>query len=218
MSTTRVCRRTTSAASNISAEKSGSIFTATASSGLPSKTLCGLSSFRCTRRSADSGARLASYMPDYKVYPEVQQFLGEQESYRAELMQQLKDSADYRDFVSEEQLWTNFKLMEVYDQMGQFVCNRYPFNSTRAKKWPESDIEQCANADSSRQERHDPDFRHHRRKPRHRNALSLRHRSSGRFISGRASFPSGATRIKTTFLKNTIGPSGCMINYSLHSH
>ncbi|HEX5607650.1 MAG TPA: DUF3891 family protein, partial [Candidatus Binatia bacterium] len=42
----------------------------------------------------------------------------------------------YSDFLSEEHLWTNFKLMEVYDQMGQFVCNRYPFNSTQRKNGP----------------------------------------------------------------------------------
>jgi len=52
-------------------------------------------------------------MPDYAVYPEVKEFLTEQESYRAELMKQLKSSEQYRAFVSEEHLWTNFKLMEV---------------------------------------------------------------------------------------------------------
>jgi len=82
------------------------------------------------------GKGLLSYMPDYSVYPEVQEFLHEQESYRAELMQHLKGSPEYRDFVSDEQLWTNFKLMEIYDQMGQFVCNRYPFNATHRKNGP----------------------------------------------------------------------------------
>jgi hypothetical protein len=51
-------------------------------------------------------------------------------------MEQLRGSSLYRDFVSEEQLWINFKLMEVYDQMGQFVCNRYPFNSRQRKNGP----------------------------------------------------------------------------------
>jgi hypothetical protein len=82
------------------------------------------------------GRGLLQYMPDYSVNPEVKEFLSEQESYRAELMTQLKGLAEYRDFVSDEQLWTNFKLMEVYDQMGQFVCNRYPFNSTERKNGP----------------------------------------------------------------------------------
>ena len=82
------------------------------------------------------GRGLLPYMPDYGIYPEVAEFLSEQESYRAELMKLLKASAEYSDFVSDEQLWTNFKLMEVYDQMGQFVCNRYPLNSTIRKNGP----------------------------------------------------------------------------------
>lgn len=86
------------------------------------------------------GRGLLPYMPDYQVYPEVQEFLREQESYRDGLMQRLKNSPDYRDYVSDEQLWTNFKLMEVYDQMGQFVCNRYPFNSTARKNGPTNQL------------------------------------------------------------------------------
>ena len=82
------------------------------------------------------GRGLLPYMPDYTIYPEVKAFLDEQESYRAELMKQLQSLDEYRDWVSQEQLWTNFKLMEVYDQIGQFVCNRYPFNSTARKNGP----------------------------------------------------------------------------------
>jgi len=82
------------------------------------------------------GRGLLPYMPDYKIYPEVQEFLAEQEKYRAKLLSQLKNSDEYRDYVSDQQIWTNFKLMEVYDQMGQFVCNRYPFNSTARKNGP----------------------------------------------------------------------------------
>jgi hypothetical protein len=82
------------------------------------------------------GRGLLPYMPDYKVYPEVQEFLCEQERYRDGLMQQLKKWPAYRDHLSDKQIWINFKLMEVYDQMGQFVCNRYPFNSTARKNGP----------------------------------------------------------------------------------
>lgn len=82
------------------------------------------------------GRGLLPYMPDYKVYPEVRAFLEEQESYRASLMPQLQSSPEYRDYVSDEHLWTNYKLMEIYDQMGQFVCNRYPFNATHRKNGP----------------------------------------------------------------------------------
>jgi hypothetical protein len=41
-----------------------------------------------------------------------------------------------RNATSETQLWTNFKLMEVFDQFAQFVCNRYPFNSQARKNGP----------------------------------------------------------------------------------
>jgi hypothetical protein len=86
------------------------------------------------------GRGLLPYMPDYTVHPDVQEFLHEQENYRATLMEQLKSSEEYRGFVSDQQLWTNFKLMEVYDQMGQFVCNRYPFNSTQRKNGPTNQL------------------------------------------------------------------------------
>jgi hypothetical protein len=86
------------------------------------------------------GRGLLPYMPDYTVNAEVNEFLEEQENYRAKLMEQLNSSEEYRDFVADEQLWTNFKLMEVYDQMGQFVCNRYPFNSTQRKNGPTNQL------------------------------------------------------------------------------
>ena len=43
-------------------------------------------------------------------------------------------------FLSKDSLWTNIKLMEVFDQMGQFVCNRYPFNSTQRKNGPSNTL------------------------------------------------------------------------------
>ena len=86
------------------------------------------------------GRGLLPYMPDYAIHPEVKEFLAEQENYRGELMKELESSTEYRDFVSEEQLWTNFKLMEVFDQMGQFVCNRYPFNSAQRKNGPSNTL------------------------------------------------------------------------------
>ena len=38
--------------------------------------------------------------------------------------------------TTEKHLWTNFNLMEVFDQFAQFVCNRYPFNSQARKNGP----------------------------------------------------------------------------------
>ena len=45
-------------------------------------------------------------------------------------------TASDRELLTKEQLWTNFKLMEVFDQFAQFICNRYPFNSRERKNGP----------------------------------------------------------------------------------
>lgn len=82
------------------------------------------------------GMGILPYMPDYTVFPNVQEFIREQQAFRANLMDKLRDSQAYKAETSEEHLWTNFKYMEVFDQLAQFVCNRYPFNSTERKNGP----------------------------------------------------------------------------------
>jgi hypothetical protein len=64
---------------------------------------------------------------------EVQEFVQEQEQLRDRLRSQISNHAG---LASDEQIWTNFKYMEVFDQMAQFICNRYPFNSTARKNGP----------------------------------------------------------------------------------
>jgi len=86
------------------------------------------------------GMGLLPYMPDYTVYPEVKEFIGEQQAIRARLLEELRGRTEYREVVSDEHLWTNFKLMQVFDQMAQFICNRYPFNSTERKNGPTNTI------------------------------------------------------------------------------
>jgi hypothetical protein len=82
------------------------------------------------------GMGLLSYMPDYTVYPEVQEFIREQKLFRQKLLSDLRNVNEYKDAISEEQCWTNFKYMEVFDQMAQYVCNRFPFNSSERKNGP----------------------------------------------------------------------------------
>ena len=79
---------------------------------------------------------LLPYMPDYLEDAEVQKFVQGQKTFRRELLETLRRHEAYKDVISEEHFWTNFKLMEVYDQFAQFVCNRYPFNSTQRKNGP----------------------------------------------------------------------------------
>jgi hypothetical protein len=82
------------------------------------------------------GMGLLPYMPDYTDDPAVQKFIADQKKLRAGLLAQLKKDPSLEDALSDERVWTNFKMMEVFDQFAQFVCNRYPFNSRARKNGP----------------------------------------------------------------------------------
>ncbi|HEY6365180.1 MAG TPA: DUF3891 family protein [Candidatus Binatia bacterium] len=82
------------------------------------------------------GMGLLPSMPDYTGDPAVQEFIAEQKGKRAEWLQVLQRDSALRETTSDTHLWTNFKMMEVFDQFAQFVCNRYPFNSQARKNGP----------------------------------------------------------------------------------
>jgi hypothetical protein len=82
------------------------------------------------------GYGLLAYMPDRMVDPSVQEFVREQEALRAQLLDELRRSDEYREFATDERIWTNFKLMEIFDLFAQFICNRYPFNSGERRNGP----------------------------------------------------------------------------------
>src|SRR5919199_4314823 len=72
------------------------------------------------------GMGLLPNLPDLSDKPAFREFITEQKAFRADLRQRFADD--------DEKLWTNFKFMEVFDQLAQFVCNRYPLNSTVRKQ------------------------------------------------------------------------------------
>ena len=82
------------------------------------------------------GMGLLPSMPDYTGDPAVVAFLDEQKALRAGLEARLQADAVDAEMRTNEHLWTNFKLMEVFDQFAQFLCNRYPFNSRERKNGP----------------------------------------------------------------------------------
>lgn len=82
------------------------------------------------------GMGLLPGMPDYRGDPAVQNFIAEQKAPRAGWLSRLQADPNQSQFLDESHLWTNFKLMEVFDQFAQFVCNRYPFNSQARKNGP----------------------------------------------------------------------------------
>lgn len=82
------------------------------------------------------GMGLLPSMPDYRSDPAVQNFIAEQKALRAGWLQELQPNEALKDASDDEHLWMNFKLIEVFDQFAQFVCNRYPFNSHARKNGP----------------------------------------------------------------------------------
>ena len=77
-----------------------------------------------------------SYPPDRTSDPRVKAYVDHQEQLRLKLLAQLRVSDHFRTFSSEEQVWTNYEYMEVFDQLAQFLCNRYPLNSDARKLGP----------------------------------------------------------------------------------
>jgi hypothetical protein len=82
------------------------------------------------------GMGLLPSMPDYTGDVAVQEFIAEQKQFRAGLLDDLRKDPSLQEVTSDTQLWTNFKLMEVFDQFAQYICNRYPFNSQARKNGP----------------------------------------------------------------------------------
>ena len=82
------------------------------------------------------GMGLLPSMPDYTGDPAVQEFIGQQKELRAGWLPTLQNNQALAAVTNDKHLWTNFNLMEVFDQFAQFVCNRYPFNSQARKNGP----------------------------------------------------------------------------------
>jgi hypothetical protein len=77
-----------------------------------------------------------AYPPDRTSDPRVKAYVDHQEQLRVKLLEQLRQSEQFTSFTSDEQIWTNYEYMEVFDQLAQFVCNRYPLNSKARKLGP----------------------------------------------------------------------------------
>ena len=83
------------------------------------------------------GMGLLDYMPDWSaVDPRFKAFVDGQHEIRAGILNDLRQMDDFKEFSTDEYLWTNYKYLEVFDQLGQFICNRYPFNSTNRVNGP----------------------------------------------------------------------------------
>lgn len=74
--------------------------------------------------------------PDRTADPRVRSYVDHQEELRKRLAIELSQSEDFRDYTSNERIWTNYEYIEVFDQLAQYVCNRYPLNSKKRELGP----------------------------------------------------------------------------------
>jgi hypothetical protein len=81
-----------------------------------------------------------SYPPDRTSDPRVKAYVDHQEAVRLKLLTQLRQSERFKPYTSDEHVWTNYEYMEVFDQLAQFVCNRYPLNSKARKLGPSNTL------------------------------------------------------------------------------
>jgi hypothetical protein len=88
----------------------------------------------------NSGYGRYAYPPDRTSDPRVKAYVDDQEALRTKLVQQLRQSEQFKPYASDEQVWTNYEYMEVFDQLAQYVCNRYPLNSKARKNGPSNTL------------------------------------------------------------------------------
>lgn len=84
---------------------------------------------------------LLKNMPDRTQDPGGQAFVDEREARRQRLMEELQANAEYQRFATEQHIWENYHLMEIFDLMAQFFCNRYPLSSAERAKGPQWNLD-----------------------------------------------------------------------------
>lgn len=84
----------------------------------------------------NAGYGMFTYPPDRSSDPRVREYIDDQEKLRVRLLENLRRSEKHKEFSTEEYIWRNFKLMEIFDQLAQFLCNRYPLNSKARSHGP----------------------------------------------------------------------------------
>lgn len=77
-----------------------------------------------------------SFRKDLSDHPIAKAYLKDQSQQRQTLIQTVRRSPEFRGHSSDAKIGDNAKLIEVIDALAQFLCNRYPLNSTNRGKDP----------------------------------------------------------------------------------
>lgn len=88
----------------------------------------------------NAGYGRLAYPPDRSTDPRVQEYISHQDALKVKLLEHLRRSEEYREFATDEHVWMNYELIEVFDQFAQFLCNRYPLNSTARRLGPSNTL------------------------------------------------------------------------------
>ena len=84
----------------------------------------------------DAGHGAFSFRKDVSDHPIAKAFLTEQSEVKRALIAKLRQSPEFRASGGDTHLDANSKLVEICDALAQFLCNRYPLDSTHRGKDP----------------------------------------------------------------------------------
>jgi hypothetical protein len=87
-----------------------------------------------------AGMGIVPSLPDLSSRSEIAAFVQEQKDYRTGLLPKLRADKELAPYATDDHIWTNYRMMEVFDQLAQFICNRYPFNGTRRTNGPSNTL------------------------------------------------------------------------------
>lgn len=88
----------------------------------------------------DQAMGLIPRMMSQTKRPGVEEFLAQGKELRAQWAAELAESGSWARYVTEDALWTNYKYLEVFDQLAQYLCNRYPLNNSARQTGPGPDL------------------------------------------------------------------------------
>ncbi len=84
----------------------------------------------------NGGYGVLTHMPDKRAVSPNREFIAGQERRQQQLLEELRRTGSYGEAAGEEQVWRNYRLLQVFDRLAQVLCNRYPLNSTARKNGP----------------------------------------------------------------------------------
>jgi len=89
---------------------------------------------------ATKGMGLLPNMPQLTTEPGFAEYVEEQKTWHAGVLEQLRQDPEFGPYTSDEQVWTNYNYIQVFDQFSQFLTNRHPFNNPARKNGPSATL------------------------------------------------------------------------------